>query len=207
MENYPFDTTGLTSDTIDLFNDTYMALKAKFDIQVTGNIDFQLEQFEVFSQYDDVNIRGSYALKHENGNDCYVIFVEAHSSVMGKNQRFHYYQYQTWAVAYVKSDFDRVLIRRETLTDKIIELVHPVELDFEEDKAFSDTFYVLVNDRDKATRSIDRNFRNAVMDIREDGFVVEIMGHTLIAGSQDPVMPGMAVHLAEFAERVCKSCS
>ena len=206
MENYPFDTTGLTSDTIDLFNDTYMALKAKFDVQVTGNIDFQLEQFEVFNQYEDVNIRGSYALKHENGNDCYVILVEAHSSTMGKYERFHHYHYQTWALAYVKNDFDRVLIRRETLTDKIIELVHPVELDFEEDKAFSDTFYVLVNDRDKAVRSIDRNFRNAVMDIREDCFVVEIIGHTLIAGSQNPVMPGMAVHLAEFAERVCKSC-
>jgi hypothetical protein len=205
MENYPFDTADLTSDIIDLFSDTYEALKAKFGIQVTGNIDFQLEQFEVFSGYD-VNIRGSYALKHENGNDCYVLFVETHSSTMGKYERVHHYQYQTWALAYVKNDFDRVLIRRETLTDKIIELVHPVEVDFEDDKAFSDTFYVLVNDRDKAVRGIDRNFRNAVMDIREDGFMVEIIGHTLIAGSQNPSMPGMAVHLAEFAERICKSC-
>ena len=177
MENYPFDTTGLNGDTIDLFNDTYLSLKAKFDVEVTGNIDFQLEQFEVFSGYNDVNIRGSYAIKQDNGYDCYALFVEAHSSVMGKNQRFHHYQYQTWALAYVKNDFDRVLIRRETLTDKIIELVHPVELDFDEDKAFSDTFYVLVNDRDKAIRGIDRNFRNAVMDIRDDGFVVEIAGH------------------------------
>ena len=68
MEKYPFDTTGLNSDTIDLYNDTYHALKAKFDVQVTGNIDFQLEQFQVFKAYADINIRGSYALKHENGN-------------------------------------------------------------------------------------------------------------------------------------------
>jgi len=206
MENYPFDTTGLNSDTIDLFNDTYQLLKARSDFQVTGNIDFQLEQFEVFRDYDDVNIRGSYAIKPGNGNDCYILFVEAHSSVMGKYQRAHIYHYQTWAIAFVKNDFDRVLIRRETLTDKIIELVHPVELDFEEDKPFSDTFYVLVNDRDKAIRGIGRNFRNAVMDIREDGFVIEIVGHTLIAGSQYPTMPGMAVHLAEFVERVCAHC-
>jgi hypothetical protein len=206
MENYPFDCTGLSSDTIDLFNDTYQQLKSAFDIQLTGNIDFQLESFEVFGAYDDINIRGSYAIKHDDGKDCYILFVETHSSVMGRNQRVHTYQYQTWAVAYVKNDFDRVLIRRETLTDKIIELVHPVELDFEEDKPFSDTFYVLANDRDKALRGIDRNFRNAVMDIREDGFVIEIIGHNLISGSQHSIMPGTAVHLADFVSRVALKC-
>jgi hypothetical protein len=206
MENYPFDCTGLSGDTIDLFNDTYKLLKPLFDIQSTGNIDFQLESFEVFGAYDDINIRGSYAIKRDDGKDCYILFVEAHSSVMGRYQRAHTYHYQTWAVAYVKNDFDRVLIRRETLTDKIIELVHPVELDFEEDKPFSDTFYVLVNDRNKAMRGIDRNFRNAVMDIREDGFVIEIIGHNLIAGSLYSIMPGTAAHLADFVSRVASRC-
>jgi len=105
MENYPFDTTGLNSDTIDLFYDTYQLLKARSDFQVTGNIDFQLEQFEVFRNYDDANIRGSYAIKPGNGNDCYILFVEEHSSVMGKYQRVHTYHYQTWALAFVKNDF------------------------------------------------------------------------------------------------------
>ena len=106
----------------------------------------------------------------------------------------------------MKSDFDRVLIRHETLADKIIELVHPVELDFEDDKAISDTWYVLVNDRNKAARSIDRSFRNSVMDLRHDDFMIEIIGHTLIAGSLYSIMPETAVHLAEFVERLCKLC-
>jgi hypothetical protein len=161
-----------------------------------------LEQFEIFRGYDDLNIRGSYAIKESRGNDCYVLFVEAHSSVMGRYQRVHTYEYQTWAVAYVKNDFDRVLIRRETLTDKIIELVHPVELDFEEDKAFSDTFYVLVNDRNKAASAIDRNFRNTVMDMRHEDFVIEIVEHTLIIGSHEPLSPEKAVYMAEFVARV-----
>lgn len=206
MENYPFDTTGLSCDIIDLFNDTYKLLKARLEFHLTGNIDFQLEQFEIFRRYDDINIRGSYAIKESRGNDCYVLFVEAHSSVMGKYQRFHTYEYQTWAIAYLKHDFDRVLIRRETLTDKIIELVHPVELDFEEDKAFSDTFYVLVNDRDKAASAITRDFRNAVMDIRHEDFLIEVIEHTLIIGSQDPISPERAVYLAEFVARVASMC-
>ena len=206
MENYPFDVAGLGCDAIDLFNDTYKALKANLDVHLTGNIDFHLEQFEVFRQYEDVNLRGSFAIKQQNGNDCYVLFVQTRWSGMGKIERYVKFAYQTWVVAYLKNDFDRILIRHETLADKIIELVHPVELDFEDDKAFSDTWYVLVNDRNKALRSIDRNFRNAVMDLRHDEFTIEILGHTLIAGSTNPIMPETAVHLAEFAERLCKFC-
>jgi len=206
MENYPFDTVGLGSDTIDLFNDTYIALKNKLNLQHTGNIDFHLEQFEVFKACEEVNLRGSFAIKHENGNDCYVLFVEARFGGTGKIERYVKFAYQTWVVVYLKNDFDRVLIRRETLTDKIIELVHPVELDFDDDKAFSDTWFVLVNDRNKALRCFDRNFRNAVMDLRHDNFLIEIVGHTLIAGSPYPIMPESAVHLAEFAERLCELC-
>jgi hypothetical protein len=206
MEKYPFDATGLSSTTIDLYNDTYTALKDRFDLQHTGSIDFQLEQFEVFKACKAVHIRGSFAIKQECNNDFYILFVESVASVQGKHERADKHEYQTWVLSFLKDDFDRVLIRRETIADKLIELVHPVELDFEDDKAFSDTFYVLVNDRNKAQRCITRNFRNAVMDTRHDELVVEIIGHTLVAGSQSFMLPGTALHLGEFAERICKSC-
>jgi hypothetical protein len=116
------------------------------------------------------------------------------------------YQYQTWAVAFLKCDFGRVLIRRETLADKIIELVHPIELDFPEDKPFSDTFYVLVNDRDKASRAINRNLRNAVMDIREDNFIIEIFEHTLLIGRTDLISAEKAIYLAQSVARIASMC-
>jgi hypothetical protein len=208
MENYPFDTCSLTGDIIDWYNETYKAIKAKFNIQFTGNINFQLEQFDLFRPYLDTSIRGSFAIKRENSNnDSYVVFVETHTKTTGVQSRAaDSYGYLTWAIAYLKHDFGRVLIRRETLADKLIELVHPVELDFEEDKTFSDTFYILVNDRTKATMAIDRNFRNAVMDIRHEDFVIEINEHNLIIGSQYPITPDRAVYLAEFVSRVCSLC-
>jgi hypothetical protein len=207
MENYPFDATGLGSDELDLFNDTHKALTNKLDVCPTGNIDFHLEQFEVFRGCEEVKLRGSFAIRQANGNNCYTLLLETRTSTMDRQgQRVNRFDCQTWVVVYLKNDFDRVLIRRETLADKIIELVHPVELDFEDDKAFSDTFYVLVNDRNKALRGMDRNFRNAVMDLRHDEFIIEIVGHTLIAGRQGITMPETTVHLAEFAERLCKLC-
>ena len=206
MENCPFDTVGLNSDNIDLYADTYKALKSKLTVQLTGNIDFNLEQFEVFRDCETINLRGSFVIKQENGNDSYVLFVESTRDVAGGRNMRRGDVSQTWVMAFMKNDFDRVLIRRETLADKLIELVHPVELDFEDDKAFSDTWFVLVNDRNKALRGMDRAFRNAVMDLRHEDFTIEVVGHTLIAGSPYSVMPETAVHLAEFAERVCKWC-
>lgn len=206
MDNYPFDTVSLSGDVIDNYSDTHHNLKKRFDLQFTGNIDFQLQQFELFGDCCDLNVRGSYVLKQENNNDSYILFVDATSRAHHRGGLVDVHAYQTWALAYLKNNFGRVLIRRETLADKIIELVHPIELDFPEDKAFSDSFYVLVNDRDKAARAIDRNFRNAVMDTRHDGFIIEIVDHTLIIGSRDITSPEKAVYLAEFVSRICSNC-
>lgn len=206
MDHYPFDPVSLDGDVIAIYNDTHHQLKSRFDLQFTGNIDFQLQQFRIFGDCSNLNVLGSYVLKQDNNNDCYVLFVDATSRAQHKGGLADVHYYQTWALAYLKSDFGRVLIRKETLADKIIELVHPIELDFPEDKAFSNNFYVLVNDRDKAARAIDRNFRNAVMDTRHDDFMIEIVEHQLIIGSRDIISPGKAIYLAEFVSRVCSSC-
>jgi len=204
--DFPFDTIGLDAIAIDSFSETYKALKAKFRIELTGHIDFHLEKFEVFKQYDDVIVRDSYVIK-QGASDCYILFLEVTYRVDGGRTSCHYRrEYHTLALAYVKKDFGRVMIRPETLTDKLLELIHRIELDFAEDKAFSDTFYVLVNDHQKAVNAIDRNFRNVVMDVREDNFVIEVINHTLIIANHKAIAPESAIRMAEFAVRACSNC-
>jgi hypothetical protein len=206
--DYPFDTVGLDSETIDTFDDTYKLLKTKFRVEHTGSIDFHLEDFEAFRGCANVNIKGSYVIKNAR-SDCYLLFVEIHKvkrSGTKLPEVYDYYEYQSWALAYLKKDCGRALIRPETLVDKLIELVHPVELDFDDDKAFSDTFYVLVNDRYKAASAMDRDFRNVVMDMRHEDIVIEIINHTLIIGNSTPMSPENTIRLAEFVLRICSNC-
>lgn len=205
MDNLPFDTVGLTADAVNRFHDTYKALKAQFNIQPTGHIDFNLQQFEVFKNCLDVNIKGSYVIKQDCG-DSYILFVELHFKVSGTRHTFDQHEYQVWGLTYLKHNFGRALIRRETLTDKILELIHPLELDFKEDKAFSDTFYVVVNDYIKAGQGMNRDFRNAVMDIRDNDFMIEIVDHTLIIGNYDPIVAEKSIHLGEFVAKVASAC-
>ncbi|HVV54787.1 MAG TPA: hypothetical protein VHC47_05665, partial [Mucilaginibacter sp.] len=177
----------------------------------TGHIDFHLEEFEMLRNCHDMRLRDAFAIK-TRGENCYMLFIDKHyiekhlSPHSGATNTNQEYNYQVWGLAYVKKDFGRVLIRPETLADKLIELVHPVELDFEDDKAFSDTFYVLVNDRWKAEMAMDRNFRNVVMDMRHEDIVIEIIDHTLIIGYRKEVSPDTALQLADFVVRVCGNC-
>jgi hypothetical protein len=206
MDFVPFDTVGLSVSDFDDLYQTYNTLKAKFNIQPTGNIDFHLDDFEAFRLYKDNVLRGSFVIKGAK-TDCYVLFMETNYFVGNSKigDRYDKVQ-QAWAIAYVKQDFGRVLIRRETLTDKIIELVHPVEIDFADDKPFSDTFYVLANDSTKAVTAINRSFRNTVMDIRADDFIIEVIEHSLLIGNRETLSPEKTVHLAEFIERVANQC-
>ena len=206
--NYPFDTVGLNVEQIDLFQETYETLKTRYSIELSGNIDFQLSDFEVFRDCVAVNIKGSFTIKSAR-SDCYLLFVETSKLATRGNrspERVKVVEYQVWALAFTKKDFGRVLIRPETLVDKIIELVHPVELDFDEDKAFSDTYYVLVNDRWKADVAMDRNFRNVALDVRHEDIVIEVIDHTLIIGYGKPVSPETAMNLADFVVRLCNNC-
>ncbi|RFZ85516.1 hypothetical protein DYU05_07935 [Mucilaginibacter terrenus] len=205
MSSFLFDTTGLSEDTVTNFQNTYEELCAAFNMHLTGHINFHLEDFEAFNQYHSYNVLGSYVIKNGK-SDCYILFIDTHTKKAHQNHITDHYEYQTWALAYLKHDFGRVKIRPETLVDKIGELIHPLELDFKEDKVFSDTFYVLVNDREKAISCMDRHFRNAVMDIRDDDFVIEIVNHTLVIGNKKPITPDRAIYMAEFVSKLSSLC-
>ena len=202
MSSFSFDTTGLSSTETDNFDATCRALKEEYRIEVPGFIDFQLEQFEVLNHHKAVNIRDTFAIKNACG-DSYLLFVDMNTEhTPPKGRKIVFTEYQPWALAYLKRDFGRVFIRTETIIDKIREIIFPIELDFKEDKPFSDRFYVLTDDRHKAELAITQEFRNAMMAIKETDFVVEIFEHTLIIGNRKPITPGHTLYLADFVARL-----
>lgn len=204
MNTLLFDTTGLSSVETDAFDATCQALKEEFKIEVPGYINFQLEQFEVLNHHQAVNIRDAFAIKNPCG-DSYLLFVDmdtAHAPVKGRTP--HYTEYQPWGLAYLKRDFGRVFIRTETIIDKIREIIFPIELDFKEDKPFSDRYYVLTDDKHKAEQAITQEFRDAMMAIQETDFVVEILEHTLIIGNRKPITPKNTLYLADFVARLAE---
>jgi hypothetical protein len=201
MSNFLFDTDGLETAHVESFDATCKALKDQHRVEIPGYINFQLEQFELLRPYNDVNTRDVFALKN-GSNDSYMLFLEVSANLANKGQFKNHSQYQPWALTYLKQNFGRVVIRTETFFDKLKELVLPIELDFKEDKPFSDRFYVLTDDRRKAEKAMDQSFRDAVMSIEEKDFIIEIVEHTLIIGNRKPIEPDHACYLADFVTKL-----
>jgi hypothetical protein len=193
---------GLPNTQTEAFDATYQALKAEFKIDIPGYINFQLEQFEALNHHKAVNVRDVFAIKKPCG-DSYLLFVDMDTfHVSPKQHPAHYTEYQPWALAYLKRDFGRVFIRTETIIDKIREIIFPIELDFKEDKPFSDRFYVLTDNKRKTELAMTQEFRDAMMAIKETDFVVEIFEHTLIIGNRKPITPENTLYLADFVARL-----
>ncbi|RVU01779.1 hypothetical protein EOD41_07425 [Mucilaginibacter limnophilus] len=200
----PFETVSLNGSNTDVLSETYAALREKFEAEPTGHIDFQVEGFSVFSHYAGITIRSSYVIRTAT-DSCYIMFVETFIKTLSpRGSNIEHLDYQVWGLGFLKHDAGRVMIRPETFVDKLAELVYAIELDFKDDKAFSNSFYVIADDRYKASAALTPGFRKALLDIRKQDYVIEINEHTFIIGNRKPISPDGATRLGEL---VCKLVS
>jgi hypothetical protein len=202
MENLPFDTTGVDAADISALKASYAAIKKSFKVGLTNDDIIRLKDFDVFRNCTDISIGGTLLINHPESG-CYLAFVKLKTTIEnGRGPDISYYKYQIWAIATLRSDFGRVIIRRETFVDKILNIVHPVQLQFKDDPAFSKQFYVVANDTEKANAAITMPFRQALRGIKLDDFIIEIVGSTLIIGNVQLVNPEQTVYLADFAGKL-----
>lgn len=202
LHDFPFDTCSLHADTVQALEDTYAALRAKFNISVPNDINLHITKFESITVNPDATVGGILQINN-TANECYLAFVKIHNYYhsVRSGEDVDYYIYKVWAFVTLKNDFDRTLIRRETFVDRIVNIIHHVELDFKDDKEFNNNFYVVTNDEQKALLAMNQGFRNAIMDMPDD-MEMEALNHTLIISNNKNLDAEQTVQLAEFAGKV-----
>ncbi|HWZ04068.1 MAG TPA: hypothetical protein VNX40_10705 [Mucilaginibacter sp.] len=207
MKNFPFDTVRLDADEVKSLEGTYNALKAKFNIGLPKNTHDFVNKFEIFNNNPDAKLGGTLLINHPEAN-CYLNFVKSgysySSGGRGGNggQSFEYDKYQIWAFATLNKDFGRVLIRPETFADRILEIVHPTELRFPDDKSFNESFYIVANDPEKAKAGMTQYCRDVITEMMYKDFAIEIINETLVIRTNQPINADEAVHLAEFVSKL-----
>lgn len=205
MDKLPFDLTDIDADEVTALDNTYKVLRSKFKVGIAEDTTFDISRFDVFSNYKDISIGGSLLINHPESG-CYLIFIKVHTQVKnGRGPAIDQYKYQVWASATLRNDFGRMVIRRETVIDKIIDLVHPTEIHFKDDPAFSKKLCVIADDKVKAARALTKAFRNVLVEIKPDDFTIEIIKSTLVIGNVQPVDPKQAVYFAEVASKLSRA--
>ena len=200
MKNLPFDTISLSGDDVQILEDTYNALKVKFNIGTDCDIHFDAKDFDLTAN-TETTVGGILSIN--SSSPFYLIFLKTHFSEYGVRSvtRYDWYKYTVWAYINQTKDFGRVLIRHETFNDRLVGLLHPCEMKFEDDKPFDHKFYVVTNDDQKAHLALNWNFRNAVMGM-SDNMILETEGKSLIIGNQSEMSTEQTIQLAEFASKI-----
>ena len=147
---------------------------------------------------------GTLLIEHPESG-CYLTFVKVKTHIAnGRGPAMDYYKYQVWASAVLRSDFGRMVIRRETVVDKILNLVHPTEMHFKDDPSFNKRFNTIADDKLKASRAMTKAFRNTLMEIKANDLIIEIVNSTLVIGNIEPVDPGQTIYMAEVASKLSR---
>jgi hypothetical protein len=200
LKNLLFNTVGLMADDVQALENSYKALQAKFNIGLPDH-SFHLNKFELFNNEQEASVIGTFLINYPS-TDCYINLVKIHYNFTAGKSRQNYFKCQAWAFVTLKNDFGRVLIRQETFADRVLEIVHHTELKFKDDKVFSNNFYVVNNDPEKALLAMTPDFRNIIKTNMYPGFVAEVIKDTLVIRNSQPIVPADTVHLAEFASKI-----
>jgi hypothetical protein len=209
MEDLPFETIRLAAADVQALENTYNALRAKFHVSLPCDLKLNLNDFDLFNNDTTLNLAGVLSVPNP-ANNCYLAFIRSHIyyDPHGRHagEIIDNYRYKVWGFINSKKDYGRVLIRRETFADRIVGLIHPVELEFKDDKPFDEKYYVVTNDANKALLAMTWNFRNAIMDIKDKDMVIEITGKTLVIGNNYWLDHEQAIALTEMSLKLASFC-
>ena len=201
MEKLPIDTKSIDPQRLQELQEIYRAITKNFDLEPTDENAIELKDFGAFNNLKEAKIGGTFVINNTK-LACHLTFVKVLTIVSLYRDTVSYYNYQIWASIKIKKNFGRVLIRRRTLVDKILNIVHPVEVHFHDDPPFKKNFYVVANDEAKAISGMTAGFRDALMDIQMEDFIIETFGDTLILGNNNPITQDYAIYLAGFISKM-----
>lgn len=172
---------------------------AKIPKHREGSIQRDLSRFDTLKEYEQVFIHDGIELKKDKDKSL-IVTLSINSIVEVKHQhrivRENITEFEFVGLATLKKDYGRVYIRTETLTDKLIELINPKEIDFDIDAAFSRNYFVLTNNELKLRKQVTANFLSAIN--KHKGLEIEIDGNTLMVRLRQRVSLKAAKTISEF---------
>jgi len=134
-----------------------------------------------------------------NGNSSYLLLLNLQTTIKGV--RIPQYEstisdYELIGLAVLKKKYGRVLIKPETLEDKINDLFSHVEIDFDFDKEFSKKYYVIATNESLFRNSISTQFIETIRDVK--GLEIEINDNILIVRLRKQFTPENGEIIATF---------
>lgn len=143
-------------------------------------IEDMIMNFESISNYSQVVFSEAIEIKKNHQISSLHLLSITYiykSSKIPQNESMHS-EYELIGIAKLKKDYGRVLIRPETIEDKIINLFFNIDIDFDFNKDFSKKYYVVANDETKVRNCISNSFLETIR--RFSGLEIELNSNILM---------------------------
>lgn len=170
-----------------------------------GNVNSRVDERLPFRQFfllkDYLNFEVLQALEvQKDSASVSVYFVDLrYRSLSGKYSSGFGSDQQAYIVGRLNKSYGNIILHKETLFNKIYELFTPLEMDFDEDAAFSSKFYVLSRDHDLARKFFSLRIREALFKIPHFNLYLEVNANSLLIGNMKSIA-GMEVReMAQLA--------
>jgi hypothetical protein len=201
-----FPTNNIDESDVKSILAIYNKIKENFSAEFDFDYSFNFKEFEAFIHYG-IKMFGPVICVSTPVKPFYLTFTcVQYKGTPGKYSHPTYSDYQVWGIQYLKNNYGHILIRPETVLDKIHELIVPIELDFEDDKEFSKKFYVVTNDKLKGEMLLTKSFRNYVDNIQSKEFTIEVIDNKLIIGNKKVYDQDSAIAFVNFLNDISKVC-
>jgi hypothetical protein len=205
MSGLPFAIPNLQTEDIGKITTIFNYLKSNFQIDYDNEDSNNFRKFEIFSNR---KINPGISIRITNDfRTFYLAFIEVGYSYGYASKYIHppAYEYQTWGITTLKNDFGHILIKSESLLDKIQALINPIEIDFKDDKEFSKKFYVVTDNGLKARSFFVQGAKTSIENILAKDFIIEIIGNQLIIGDRKIIETDSALEFVKFMDKISKT--
>ena len=203
MTALPYSNIDLTGEEAENILLIFNNLQSKFNVSFKMDFAFSFENFSLFKNYLDHSIGPVIEVRH-NENLFYITFTQV-SYKINSASRFPVSatkEYQTWCVLPLNRQYGHVLLKTETIFDKIHELIHPIEIDFKDDTDFSKQFYVLANDELMARSLLNSQFRSCLKDLQVKDLWMEVSFDKLVVGNKKRIEMSTALEMVDLLDKI-----
>lgn len=162
-------------------------LNSKFEVSTDTETDYNLASLNSFVD-NNFGIIEDYQLS--NDKKINLLFVSTNSIdndvpeyIIGNLANFN--NIQLWAVLTTNNNYDHTLLRCESIKNKIIDFFIKQDIDYIDDKEFSNNFYIMSNNTETAKNYFSDEMRKAILKFKGSKIIIELKGDKIYVGTEN----------------------
>jgi hypothetical protein len=145
---------------------------------------FDLDKLEIFTDNKNISIIENYQLN--SNQNINLLFVSTHSGINDFDQILNndnYENVQLWTVLTSVKHFEHTFVKRETVKDRIIDVFLKQDINFDEDKKFSDSYFIYSNSKE-AKQYFSEATRQEMLKLKDANIIVELYSNYIFVGTE-----------------------